>query len=304
MESKSCLIIETEQYLSESISSRLENLGFTVKIISSTEDSMLFKEKYSLLILSLNLQNDNNFFKIIKKFKNSTVILMSSHIDNSCILKAINYGADDFILKPFPMEALIQKIENFQKMKELEIRVAKISKFVSTVLSGENENSFIFEKDLPIIVKSKFEKEIDFYVFSYSENLNLGVEIISFKELLKNIESNKDVIYYLRNFSKLSNRDKFKVLELSQRLNIIIGVTGNRDITIFDFTSFNIVTLDSNKRQIEDILTVTDYIKQVIIENQDKMPDTELAKCLGVSRKSLWEKRKKFNILKIRKNAE
>ena len=33
---------------------------------------------------------------------------------------------------------------------------------------------------------------------------------------------------------------------------------------------------------------------------QDKYPDTELSRRLGISRKSLWEKRKKFGIEKIK----
>ena len=36
----------------------------------------------------------------------------------------------------------------------------------------------------------------------------------------------------------------------------------------------------------------------MVLSFQDKYPDTELSKRLGISRKSLWEKRKKFGIEK------
>ena len=47
-----------------------------------------------------------------------------------------------------------------------------------------------------------------------------------------------------------------------------------------------------------DILCIDDYVKYVICNFQNKFPDTELSKKLGISRKSLWEKRKKYGINK------
>ena len=47
-----------------------------------------------------------------------------------------------------------------------------------------------------------------------------------------------------------------------------------------------------------DILSIDDYVKYIILNFQNKFPDTELSKKLGISRKSLWEKRKKYGITK------
>ena len=46
------------------------------------------------------------------------------------------------------------------------------------------------------------------------------------------------------------------------------------------------------------VIPIEDYIKQIIINFQGQLPDTELSKRLGISRKSLWEKRKKYGIQK------
>ncbi|EAI2944688.1 hypothetical protein IEC40_001809, partial [Campylobacter jejuni] len=46
------------------------------------------------------------------------------------------------------------------------------------------------------------------------------------------------------------------------------------------------------------ILTIDEYVKYVIINYQNIFPDTDLSKKLGISRKSLWEKRKKYEISK------
>ncbi len=46
----------------------------------------------------------------------------------------------------------------------------------------------------------------------------------------------------------------------------------------------------------ECFLTIEDYFKYIIETNQDKFTDIALAKKLGVSRKCIWEKRKKYEI--------
>lgn len=46
----------------------------------------------------------------------------------------------------------------------------------------------------------------------------------------------------------------------------------------------------------DDSLSLEDYFMHFVLENQDTMSETELAEKLGISRKSLWERRKKLGI--------
>ena len=43
-------------------------------------------------------------------------------------------------------------------------------------------------------------------------------------------------------------------------------------------------------------LSLDDYFQRFVLDNQDQMSETELAKTLGISRKSLWERRQKLGI--------
>jgi DNA-binding NtrC family response regulator len=45
-----------------------------------------------------------------------------------------------------------------------------------------------------------------------------------------------------------------------------------------------------------DSVSLEDYFVKFVLENQDQMTETELAKKLGISRKSLWQKRQKLSI--------
>ncbi len=51
-----------------------------------------------------------------------------------------------------------------------------------------------------------------------------------------------------------------------------------------------------NPPQTNRALSMEDYFQQFVLENQDRMSETELAKRLGISRKSLWERRQRLGI--------
>ena len=93
-------------------------------------------------------------------------------------------------------------------------------------------------------------------------------------------------------------------LKKSEKLKVYNVIEGKRAILCStdpneeaDFTQISIAT-DSKILDQGDILCVDDYVKYIICNFQNKFPDTELSKKLGISRKSLWEKRKKYGISK------
>ena len=50
-------------------------------------------------------------------------------------------------------------------------------------------------------------------------------------------------------------------------------------------------------------LSLQDYFQRFVLEHQDQMNETELAKKLGISRKCLWERRQRFDIPRRKKGA-
>lgn len=51
-------------------------------------------------------------------------------------------------------------------------------------------------------------------------------------------------------------------------------------------------------------LSLEDYFQHFVLENQDTMSETELARKLGISRKSLWERRQRLGIPRTKKNVD
>jgi len=56
--------------------------------------------------------------------------------------------------------------------------------------------------------------------------------------------------------------------------------------------------IDAPKKPVEITtdLSLEDYFTRFVLENQDHMSETDLAKKLGISRKSLWQRRNKLGI--------
>ena len=48
-------------------------------------------------------------------------------------------------------------------------------------------------------------------------------------------------------------------------------------------------------------LSLEAYFRRFVLEHQDRMTETELAKKLGISRKALWERRQRFSIPRNKK---
>ena len=53
-------------------------------------------------------------------------------------------------------------------------------------------------------------------------------------------------------------------------------------------------TNSANTTQSE--MSLEDYFQHFVLAHQDRMSETELAKRLGISRKSLWERRQRLGI--------
>jgi DNA-binding NtrC family response regulator len=48
-------------------------------------------------------------------------------------------------------------------------------------------------------------------------------------------------------------------------------------------------------------LSLEDYFQRFVVEHEDSMNETQLAKKLGISRKCLWERRQRFGIPRKKK---
>jgi transcriptional regulator of acetoin/glycerol metabolism len=103
------------------------------------------------------------------------------------------------------------------------------------------------------------------------------------------------IIIYLTDFHSLKRNAKDNLIKIIEDKNCIVSTMETEENFPYrkiEFTNDDILMSNSN------IMTISDYVKLMVVSYQNKYPDTELSKKLGISRKSLWEKRKKLGIEK------
>ncbi len=292
------LIIENEIYLAQSIATKLGERGHTCDMCTSTKDA-LKNIDYDVVLLSTNI-NGQDFNPIIDTFKKSIVILMVSYISNDTVSKPLSAGAKDYILKPFMIEELIRKIDHYQDYERLKKRNEAYEKYLSHTFESVNTEHNHNNIELPLFISSSFQKYADAFAFKHAQIKNRSIHFINLEEPksmqeIKNAPIN-DILYII-NYNILKKGDKKIFCDLIADKKAII--TGNDKITDTD-VEFPIIEIKSENNIFDksDILPIEDYVKFIVLNYQSKYPDTELSKKLGISRKSLWEKRKKYDIIK------
>ncbi|EAL1763776.1 response regulator [Campylobacter jejuni] len=290
------LIIENEIYLAQSISIKLSDAGYSCEIINSFDEYNGAKY-YDIVLLSTNT---NNFLKAVGQFKHSIIILLISYISTDTVSNPLKLGASDYIQKPFMIEELIRKIKHYQDFRKLSILNKAYQSYIKSRLETIKIPEYNYKKlKLPLILKSNKQSSADAFVFNYANECDITLSFIdltstnSVEKVMKLPTENN--LLFLSNFQALKAAEKEKLLDFIQNKNVILHTNSNTDDL-----KINCINLNDNEKNIDsnEILTIDEYVKYVIINYQNIFPDTDLSKKLGISRKSLWEKRKKYEISK------
>ncbi|EOJ1015815.1 hypothetical protein ACM1UN_001189 [Campylobacter jejuni] len=290
------LIIENEIYLAQSISIKLSDAGYSCEIINSF-DEYNGEKYYDIVLLSTNT---NNFLKAVSQFKHSIIILLISYISTDTVSNPLKLGASDYIQKPFMIEELIRKIKHYQDFRKLSILNKAYQSYIKSRLETIKIPEYNYKKlKLPLMLKSNKQSSADAFVFNYANECDITLSFIdltstnSVEKVMKLPTENN--LLFLSNFQALKATEKEKLLDFIQNKNVILHTNSNTDDL-----KINCINLNDNEKNIDsnEILTIDEYVKYVIINYQNIFPDTDLSKKLGISRKSLWEKRKKYEISK------
>ena len=292
------LIIENEIYLAQSIATKLGELGHKCEMCTSTKDAIK-SNGYDVVLLSTNI-NGQDFHPIIETFNKSIVILMVSYISNDTVSRPLSAGAKDYILKPFMIEELIRKIDHYQDYEKVKKRNEAYEKYLTHSFANvSQEQEHDYDKiDLPIYISSSFQKHADAFAFEYAAKKDQAIHFISLTNAKAINEINslpQNCIIYIIDYQVLKKSDKKAFCDLIKDRQVIIASSDK-----IEEVEHPVLEIKSENNVFEqgDILPIEDYVKYIVLNYQSKFPDTELSKKLGISRKSLWEKRKKYDIIK------
>jgi DNA-binding NtrC family response regulator len=288
------VIIENEVYLAQSIAAKLMEKNFEVELFSSVKEAN--EREADVYLLSANLQGQS-INSLIEKHKDKIIILMVNYINNDTVSEPIKLGAKDYIVKPFMIEELLRKIEHFREFQALKKENLLCQDYIQNIFSNIEYDYDISKLKTPCIIITNYLRLADKMVFDYAYKNKLSLTMLSAKE-----KGYKDAItkqtasslLYFSDFDRLKKKDQDEVLELLKPYKFIIATNSAIE------SDYETVTLESEDKLYHqnEVLTIDDYVKFIINTFQHQFPDTELSKKLGISRKSLWEKRKKYGLYK------
>jgi len=290
------LIIENEIYLAQSIATKLGELGHVCEMCTSTKDAIKSTD-YDVVLLSTNI-NGQDFNPIIDTFKKSIIILMVSYISNDTVSKPLSAGAKDYILKPFMIEELIRKINHYQDYERLKRRNKAYEKYLSHTFSSLSQDYDFDNTELPMYISSNLQKHADAFAFEYASAKNLPIHFLTLSDpkTMSEISSiPQNGIIYIVDYQMLKKNDKKAFCSLIANKKVIIASSDKIEDVEHPVLE---IKSENNIFDRDEILPIEDYVKFIVLNYQSKYPDTELSKKLGISRKSLWEKRKKYDIIK------
>ncbi len=111
---KKILVVDDEQKIVDVVKSYLEHSGYEVYTALNGNQAMAVFEKTepALIILDLMLPDisGEEICKNIRKKSGVPIIMLTARADEEDILKGLEIGADDYILKPFSPRQLVARV--------------------------------------------------------------------------------------------------------------------------------------------------------------------------------------------------
>ena len=108
------LIVEDEQSISNFISMVLNASGYDTIIVGSGEEALTMIASHcpDLIVLDLGLPDMDGMevLKSVRKWSNLPVVVVSARNHEHDKVDALDYGADDYLVKPFGTSELLARI--------------------------------------------------------------------------------------------------------------------------------------------------------------------------------------------------
>lgn len=130
------LIVEDEKKLLRLLEEGLNILGYVTDTASDGEEALdlAYVENYDIIILDINLPKKDGFevLRDIRQFNREVnIIMLTARSDIDDRVRGLDYGANDYMTKPFDLKELDARMRSLLRrksiMEETEIRINDLS---------------------------------------------------------------------------------------------------------------------------------------------------------------------------------
>jgi two-component system response regulator PfeR len=115
MLSSKILIIEDDVFLGQKMSQLLESKGFSTEVYHDGEQGLLaaLKSPFDLILLDIMLPNMNglNVLNLLRKERQTPVMMITALGAEEDRIKGLSIGADDYLPKPFNFTEMVLRVD-------------------------------------------------------------------------------------------------------------------------------------------------------------------------------------------------
>lgn len=175
------LLVEDEQHLSEAIVHLLKQNNYLVDAVYDGLEGYdnILSDIYDIIILDVMLPSMNGF-DILQKVRaadiQTPIIMLTARSQIEDKVQGLDYGADDYISKPFSMEELTARIRAIGRRKE---KIIEKDFLIIGDLTYDKQNLKLSNTDISIFL-THLESEL-FLLLLDRKNMITGKEMIIVK---------------------------------------------------------------------------------------------------------------------------
>ena len=151
------LIVEDEQSISNFISMVLNANGYDTIIVGSGEEALTMIASHcpDLIVLDLGLPDMDGMevLKSVRKWSNLPVVVVSARNHEHDKVDALDYGADDYLVKPFGTSELLARIRTAIRHTRTTLsntQIAQSGKFVTGDLTIDYDKHLVTLAGQPV----------------------------------------------------------------------------------------------------------------------------------------------------------
>jgi len=220
------LVVEDEKHLNKTLTERLTKIGYTVDSCFNGEDALYYIEntQYDGIILDVMMPKISGF-QVLRTMRNNKiltpVLMLTAKDSDEDIINGLDFGANDYLTKPFSFDVLCARIRAMLRVKEnmtgsvLEIAdlsvdtVARVVKRSDNIIELSSKEYSILEylmRNKGIVVsKEKIEENIWNYEYEGSSD----VIKVYIHHLRKKIDDNyeKKLLHTIKNVGYVIKED-------------------------------------------------------------------------------------------------
>ena len=173
------LIVEDDEKLRNELKIFLQKNGYEVEVLETFKNTIedILKINPNLVLLDINLPNiDGEYIcKEVRKSSDVPIIMITSRNNEMDELISINYGADDYITKPYNIQILLAKIAALLRRTDLSAGTSDKIDAKDFIINTSNST---IEKQGKIIELTKNEYKILKYLVQNREKIVSREEIM------------------------------------------------------------------------------------------------------------------------------